>query len=52
MVFHKYGDRYFLSSINREGEQRGYELPANSLEKELRAQNVSENDVVLVAAAD
>jgi hypothetical protein len=52
LVFHKYGDRYFLSSINREGDQRGYELPASSLEKELRAQNVIENDVVLVAAAN
>jgi len=51
LVFHKYGDRYFLASINRAGEQRGYELPVGKLEKELRAQNTVKSDVVLVASA-
>jgi hypothetical protein len=51
LVFHKYGDRYFLASINRAGEQRGYELPAGALEKELRAQNNVESDVTLLAYA-
>jgi hypothetical protein len=52
LVFHKYGDRYFLASIEREGEVRGYELPASKLEAELRAQNVAEKDVVLLASAE
>jgi len=52
LVFHKYGDRYFLSSIEREGQNRGYELPASKLEAELRAQNVAENDIVLLASAE
>ena len=51
LVFHKYGDRYFLASINRAGEQRGYELPAGAVEKELRAQNNVESDVTLLAYA-
>ena len=51
LVFHKYGDRYFLASINRAGEQRGYELPASAVEKELRAQNSVERDVTLLAYA-
>jgi hypothetical protein len=52
LVFHKYGDRYFLASIEREGECRGYGLPASKLEAELRAQNVAEKDVVLLASAE
>jgi hypothetical protein len=52
LVFHRYGDRYFLASIEREGESRGYELPASKLEAELRAQNVAEKDVVLLASAE
>jgi hypothetical protein len=51
LLFHKYGDRYFLSGITREGERRGYELPMGRLEKELRAQNVVETDVTLLAMA-
>ena len=51
LVFHKYGDRYFLASISRAGEKRGYELPAGKLEKELRASNTVESDVVLIASA-
>jgi hypothetical protein len=50
LVFHKYGDRYFLAGINRGGENRGYELPVGKLEAELRAQNVAEHDVTLLAS--
>jgi hypothetical protein len=50
LVFHKYGDRYFLASIKRGGESRGYELPVGKLEAELRAQNVAEHDVTLLAS--
>jgi hypothetical protein len=49
LVFHRYGDRYFLSSISREGNSRGYGLPAGKAEKELRAQKAIEGDVTLVA---
>jgi hypothetical protein len=51
LVFHRYGDRYFLSSISREGNNRGYALPAGKAEKELRAQKAAEGDVTLAAAA-
>jgi hypothetical protein len=50
LVFHRYGDRYFLSSISRQGNNRGYALPAGKAEKELRAQKAVEGDVTLVAA--
>ena len=50
MVFHRYGDRYFLSSISRKGNNRGFALPASKAEKELRAQNAAEGDVTLVAS--
>jgi hypothetical protein len=52
LVFHRYGDRYFLAGIESQGESRGYELPASKLEAELRAQNVVENDVILLASAE
>jgi len=50
MVFHRYGERYFLSSISRQGNNRGYALPSGKAEKELRAQNAVERDVTLVAS--
>jgi len=50
LVFHKYGDRYFLAGVKRAGQNRNYELPAGSLEKELRASNVDEKEVTLVAS--
>jgi hypothetical protein len=49
LVFHRYGDRYFLSSISRQGNNRGYALPAGKAEKEMRAQKAAEGDVTLVA---
>jgi hypothetical protein len=49
LVFHRYGDRYFLSSISREGNNRGYALPTGKAEKEMRAQKAAEGDVTLVA---
>ncbi len=50
LVFHKYGTRYFLASVSRQGQNRSYSLPAGSLEKELRASNIQEKDVILVAS--
>jgi len=48
--FREYQGHYFLSSIHRQGESRGYQLPMSTLERELRAQNVTEKDVTLVAS--
>jgi hypothetical protein len=50
LVFHRYGDRYFLASIFSRGEKFGYAFPVNKLESELRAESVLESDVVLLAA--
>ena len=50
LKFHRYGDRYFLAGVSRQGEARGYELPMGKLEWELRAQNVTESDVTLLAS--
>ena len=50
LVFHKYGTRYFLASVSRRGQNRSYTLPAGSLEKELRASNIEERDMMLVAS--
>jgi len=52
LVFHRYGDRYFLAAINRDGHTEGYSIPMGKVESELRAQNVTENDVMLVASAE
>ena len=52
LVFHRYGDRYFLENINREGATRGYQLPASKLEGELRARNTAEQILTLLASAE
>ena len=48
LVFHRYGDRYFLSQIWTEGNNRGHELPISRREEET-ARNSSMKQVVLVA---
>jgi len=50
LVFHRYGDRYFLATISLEGASRGYEFPVNKLETELLAQKITETDVTLLAS--
>jgi hypothetical protein len=50
MVFKQYGDRYFLSSIRIAGSNWVYELPESNLEKELRAENQTATQTVLVAS--
>jgi hypothetical protein len=50
LVFNRYGDRYFLSSIRLEGNDRTYKLPESKGEAELRAQNVNATQMNLVAA--
>ena len=48
LVFHRYGDQYFLSQIWTEGIDRGHEIPISQREKEI-ARNSSAQEVVLVA---
>lgn len=49
LIFHRYGDRYFLSQIWTEGNNRGREIPIGEREQET-AINSSMQEVVLVAA--
>ena len=48
MVFHRYGNQYFLASVARQGSATGFRAPESQLEAALRMQNAPE--VVLVAA--
>jgi len=50
LVFHKYGDRYFLSDVKVEGIRRMYRLPESGAEAELRAKAVSAPEHILLAA--
>jgi len=49
LVFHKYGDRYFLTEIRVQGSQISYRLPEGKVEAELRAQNVPVSETTLLA---
>ena len=49
LVFHRYGDRYFLTGIKREG-RNGYQLLTGRLELELQALNVPGQDFTLLAS--
>jgi len=40
LVFHKYGERYFLSAIQLEGTRTIYEMPLSRAEAEMKAQKV------------
>jgi hypothetical protein len=49
LIFHKYGERYFLSAIQIEGSPISYQLPEGKVEAELRAQNVPASQEIVVA---
>ena len=49
MVFHKYGDRYFLTSIKLKGSKAVYRLHESKAEAELRAWNVPASQEILLA---
>ena len=49
LVFHRYGNRYFLAQIWMAGDNTGHALPKGRLENEM-AQNRSAEEVVLLAA--
>jgi hypothetical protein len=48
LIFHRYGDRYFLNQILVGGMNAGHELPANPREREV-AKDFSMQEVVLMA---
>lgn len=50
LVFHQYGNRYFLTSIKREGGT-AYQLPPGRLERELQARNIPRHVFTLLASA-
>ena len=49
LLFHKYGDRYFLAGIRQSGKTIE-RMPATKLENELRAQNAPATEEVLLAS--
>jgi hypothetical protein len=49
MVFHRYGDRYFLSQVWTTGNPRGRELYKSASEKEVAVIAKEESQVTLVA---
>jgi hypothetical protein len=49
LIFHRYGDQYFLSQIWVENEASGRELPRTRTEKELRAKAASDSVTILAA---
>ena len=51
LVFHHYGNRYFLVAIEHEGGT-GYQLPASRLERELLARNVPWQVFTLLASVE
>ncbi len=51
LVFHNYGNRYFLAAIEHEGGT-GYQLPASRVERELQARNIPWQTLTLLASAE
>ena len=50
LVFHKYGDKAFLAGIKLAGDRTVYKIPESRQETELRAQNVSATEEILLAS--
>lgn len=49
LVFHKYGNRYFLTGIRLAGSKAMYKIPEGRQEAELRAQNTPASEETLLA---
>ena len=49
LVFHKYGDRYFLTQVWVSGERTGWQIPTGRSEREL-AERAARHEVVAVLA--
>jgi len=50
LVFRVYGDRYFLSQIWTEGDERGRALPKSDLESETAKDMTTPHDMILFAS--
>jgi hypothetical protein len=50
LVFKRYGDRYFLSGIEVEGDRATYQIPETKAEAELRSENRHASEEVIVAS--
>ncbi len=50
LVFHKYGDRYFLSALKVGGGNAVYRMRESKAEAEIRAQNTAAQQEILVAS--
>lgn len=50
LVFHKYGDQYFLSGMKLADDRSIYRLQESKAEAELRAQNVPATETILLAS--
>ncbi len=48
LVFRRYGDRYFLAQVWKQGDDHGRQLSKSNLESEI-ARDFTQQDVVLVA---
>ena len=51
LVFHKYGDKVFLTGIKLAEDRTIYQIPESRAEAELRAQNVTATEEILLASA-
>ena len=49
LVFHRYGERYFLAGVKLEGSTTLYQIPEGKAEAELRAQNSTGQEETLLA---
>jgi hypothetical protein len=50
LVFHKYGDQYFLAGVQIAGDRTIYRLQESKAEAELRAQNMPVTEKILLAS--
>lgn len=50
LVFHRYGDRYFLAQIWVEGNRTGRHLPISSREAEMAKLGAPHEDVIVLAS--
>jgi len=51
LIFHGYGNRYFLTGLRLKGDRTTYQLPESKAEAEMRAQNLPVAETTLVASA-
>lgn len=49
LVFHKYGDHYFLTGMRLAGSKTMYKIPESRQEAELRSQNMPVSEETLLA---